>query len=135
MAYRNPTIESRQVLTDGSTQLTLRFTGDADEPTRECTFLLEVGMTAADVRRFVWRELSRLNALHAIKVVVEAVSGPIPPLAPSPPPAPTAKQIWCEKYARFLQHKDSGLGGAVADALTALKVDLESTYQDGFLNE
>jgi len=136
-AYQNPTKVSEQILPDGSTQVTLQFRGNAREPTVERVLRLEVGMTAADVRRWVGRELARLDGQHAIKEAVAALNGPIPPL-PTPAvttPAPTAKEVWRKKYQAYITHKDAGLGGQVALDLDALKLDLENTYQKGFLNE
>lgn len=136
-AYQNPTKVSEQVLSDGSTQITLRFTGGNGEPTVERVLRLDVGMTPADVRRWVGRELARLDGQHTIKAAVAALNGPITPLPTPPRPSlpPTAKQIWNKKYQAYVTYKDSGLGGQVSLDLAALKLDLEATYENGFLNE
>lgn len=134
-AYQNPTVESKQILPDGSTQITLRFTGDDNEPIVERTFRLTDETKAEDVQRFIGRELKRLNDSRSSRTDFDAIGKTIPPLPPNPEREKSAKQVWRDKYERYQQYKNSGLGGAVEADLDELKADLETTYKKGFLND
>lgn len=128
--YQNPTKESVQILSDGSAQVTFRFTGDAGEPPLDVVMRPAQGATLADIRRWVGLQLSTLNNKRSVERVLNGITGPLAPLpqlAPPAPPAPTALQVCQQKYARYREFAGSGLAGAVATAVAALKADIEST--------
>jgi hypothetical protein len=55
-------------------------------------------------------------------------------LTPIVPPAPSARQVWSAKVARYLAVKDLGLTDATSVAdLAALKADIEATYLTAYL--
>lgn len=129
-AYQNPTKESVQILPDGSTQATFRFTGDAGEPPLDLVMRPEEGTNLADIRRWVGRQLSTLNNKRSVERVLAGIVGPVAPLpqlSPPDPPAPTALEVCQQKYARYREFTGSGLGGEFVTALAALKADIEAT--------
>lgn len=132
-AYNNPTIESREVQPNGYMRIIFRFTGNAGEQDVRIPFVLRPGMTDQEVRWWVDDTIVSLDAaMVTANRPAAQVGQTVPRLAR---PAKTAKQIWQQKLSRYLALKDSGLTGAPATALAAMKTDLETSYQAGFLDE
>ena len=133
MAYISPaTLASIEQQGDGNVRLVIRFVGDAGEPPVLRQFTVSESMVVADVRRYVYDEIRRLNAKRGVFTGV-TIGQNIPELAPSVV-APTAKQVWREKVARFEHVAGLGLTGAAGTAVAALKADIETTYAAGHLD-
>lgn len=133
-AYQDPTISSYERESNGTGKLLLRFTGNAGEPVVTRAYSVTSSSTLAGLRNWVDMTISELNLTHAAASLPALQPGQtilrLTPIAPSP----TAKSVWRSKTQIFGQVCGNGFIGAVATACLALKTDIESTYQAGFLD-
>lgn len=132
-AYTSPQIVARDVQPSGYVVLSFVFSGNAGEPSVRRTFTVSQSTTATVLRNWVDAQMAELDLLYMASVIPSLQVGQtIPRLAPVNP-APTAKAVWLDKLDRYMRYKDSGIT-ATNSAIAALKADLESTYQAGYLD-
>lgn len=132
MPYTVATLVQKDAPIDTKTRLVIRFTG-AGETAVEREFFVDGATTLTGIRQWCISEASRLGNRRTVAdglTVGQSIN-----LTPIAPPAPTAKQIWQEKAARYAAYKDLGLTAPTFVAeLAALQTDLNNTYAAGFLD-
>lgn len=133
-AYQSPTVVSNERQPTGFVRLGFLFTGDAGEPTVRREYTIGPSTTAAKLRNWVDETIQELEQLYTVSRLPSIQPGQTIPRLARVDPTPTGKQVWLEKFRRYLRVKDSGIV-AVAGDLAALKADLEATYQPGYLDE
>ena len=130
--YQNPTVISNDPIAEGDSRIRLQFTGNNGEPTVQRILIVPDGATNQSIRNMVDQIIDQLDRKRtAATMPILQVNNTINRLAVVPP-VPTAKQVWQAKYYRYIEIKDGGIVAAAAE-LAAMKADLESTYQAGFL--
>jgi len=133
-AYQDPTVISNERLSIGSTKLIFRFFGDAGEPAVTREYVIGPGTTAPILRNWVDATIKELNLMNAAATLPALQPGQIVPrLAPSVVP-PSGKQVWLRKLRIYNEATSASLAGLVMTDLSALKADLESSYQTGYLD-
>lgn len=133
-AYQNPTVISNERLSVGSTKLIFRFNGNAGEPAVTREYMVGPNTTATILRNWVDATLDELNLMHTAATLPALQPGQtVPRLAPVAV-TPSAAEVWQRKVSRYSRACTVGLTGAIATDCTALKSDIESTYQAGFLD-
>lgn len=133
-AYQNPTVISNERQPSGSTKLIFRFAGNAGEPVVTREYMVGPATTATILRNWVDATLNELDLTHTAATIPSLQAGQtVPRLAPVPP-ATSAKDVWQQKVSMYKQACTNGFIGSVATACTALKSDIETTYQAGFLD-
>lgn len=134
-AYQNPTVVSNQPQPSGFVEVTFQFTGNAGEPARERKYLVRPTTTATLLRNWVAETRAELDLLHTASIIPSLQPGQTVTALARVAHIPTAKEVWNEKYDRYIRYIGSGLVSAALTAdLNALKADLETTYQDGFID-
>ena len=133
-AYQNPTVQSNTRLPNGTTKLLFLFSGNAGEPDVLREYAVGPATTAAILRNWVDATLNELDLMHTAATLPAIQPGQtVPRLAPVAP-APSAKDVWQHKVSMYRQVCTNSFIGSVAAACVALKSDIESTYQAGFLD-
>lgn len=134
-AYQNPKVLDLIGQSDGGITALLEFTGDAGEPTVQKKFTVQPGTTKQSFREWVGDTIAELNKLSTIRKIPEIQIGQIViPLAKTSPAAP-AKQVWIDKFERYKSCSSVALSSAAYNTdCAAIKTDLESSYQAGFIN-
>lgn len=133
--YQNPTVISNERLSIGSTKLIFRFNGNAGEPSVTREYMVGPATTATILRNWVDATLDELNLMHTAATLPALQPGQtVTRLAPVSPSA-SAKEIWQRKAVNYAQFCMNSFGGSIATDCTAMKLDIESTYQAGFMNE
>jgi len=136
MAYTTATLVRKDdPLDDGRVWITVAFTGNAGEPTVRQRYLVGPNDTGQSIRQWA---IAIAENLGSTKNIADNLTvGQSVNLTPIPPPAnpvPTAREVWQGKVGRYRVFAALGpWSGAMATALTALKTDIEGTYQDGFI--
>lgn len=134
-AYQNPTVLDNQPQASGFVKVTFQFTGNAGEPTRTREYLVRPGTTATLLRNWVAETRAELDLLYTASIIPALQPGQTVPALARVAPTLTAKEAWNEKHERYKRYSDSGLVSTALTAdMNALKGDLESTYQSGFIN-
>lgn len=134
-AYQNPTVQSRQQQSSGFVKVVFQFVGNAGEIAVQREYLVRPNSTATHLRNWVDDTKKELDLLHTASIIPALQSGQIVPGLARVEPAPTAKEVWNEKYERYNRYKDSGLvSAALTTDMNALKADLEATYLNGFID-
>lgn len=119
---------------NGSARLILRFTGNAGEPIVDRVYPITGSSTLPGLRNWINLTVTELNLARTAGTAPQVAPGTVlNGLVPSPA-TPTAKSVWRDKIRLYAVACQSSFGGAVATACTAMKSDIESTYQAGFLN-
>lgn len=131
-AYQNPTVISNDPIAGGFSRIGLLFTGNAGEPQVRKEFIINETTTATSFRNWVDDTIRQLDGLRTAATLPALQVGQTVPRLVRAAPVPTAKRIWQGKLSRYLEVKDAGIVAAAAE-LAAMKADLESTYQAGFL--
>ena len=132
-AYQNPTVLENNRQADGGGVILFEFTGNAGEPTVQRRFVVQPNATVTSLRNWVDDTIAELNLLQTARTLPSLQPGQtVTRLARTTPP-PTAKQVWLDKLRRYLDLKNSDITAA-ASAISALKADLEATYQAGYLD-
>lgn len=134
MAYQNPTVIANDPIAGGFSRLGLMFTGNAKEPDVRKDFTINETTTATNFRNWVDETIRQLDGMRTAATLPAIQVGQVVPRLARTAPVPTAKQIWRAKLSRYLEVKDAGIVAAAAE-LAAMKADLESTYQAGFLGD
>lgn len=128
-AYQNPTITANTKQADGSIRLTFRFTGNAGELVVNRDYQVNADTTAVAVRNWVDDTIKELDFLQTAASLPSVQPGQTVTRLARTAPTPTACQVWTQKFFRYMGLKDSGLAGTtLANNITTLKTDLESTY-------
>jgi hypothetical protein len=133
MPYTTATIKQKDTtLPDGRTRLVITLSGGG-EPVKDVEYYADGTTTGPILRDYVIGQANRAVAastfLATLTPGVSTVS-----LTPVAPPGPTAGEIWAEKVRRYGRLIDLGVvTGALNTDITALKADIQSTYQAGFL--
>ena len=131
-AYQNPTVISNDPIANGFFRLGLLFSGNAGEPDVRKEFIVNETTTAVSFRNWVDETIKQLDNLRTAATLPALQVGQTVPRLARVAPVPTAKQIWRSKLSRYLEVKDAGITAAATE-LAAMKDDLETTYQAGFL--
>lgn len=131
-AYLNPTVVSNDQIDGGFSRIGLMFTGNAGEPQVRKDFVITDTTTATSFRNWVDETIRQLDGLRTAATLPSLQVGQVIPRLARTTPAPTAKQVWQAKLHAYMEVKDAGITAANAE-LAAMKADLESTYQSGFL--
>ena len=132
-AYQNPTVLENNRQADDEGVILFEFTGNAGEPTVQRRFVVQPNATVTSLRNWVDDTIAELNLLQTARTLPSLQPGQtVTRLARTTPP-PTAKQVWLDKLRRYLDLKNSDITAA-ASAISALKADLEATYQAGYLD-
>lgn len=126
-AYLDPVIISN----DGKA-IIFQFSGDAGEPIKTITYVVQAATTQKAVREWVKDTVDDLNGIRSAATLAALQPGQTVARLNRTAAARAAKDLWNEKLARYLYVKDSGIAAAATE-LAALKADLETTYQSGFL--
>lgn len=134
-AYNRAEVLLKDVLPNGATKLTVRFSGNAGESLVDREYTVGPTTTPTNVRNWVDLILTELNSTVSANALLAVGPGTvIPRLTPVVPAAP-AKDVWQRKVADYAQFCTRGFTGLlIATDCTALKGDIETTYQAGFLN-
>lgn len=125
---------------NGAARWIIRFTGTGSEPIVDRPYNIASipGTTPAQylllLREWIRGVVNELNLARTAGVHPAVASGTILHGATASAPTPTAKSVWRGKVSIFGQACAYGFTGAIATDCTALKADIESTYQAGFLN-
>lgn len=133
-AYNQAECMTKIRLSGGQTRCTFEFRGNAGEPTVLRSYTSSPGTVNLSVREWVAETFAELGALQGADGVASLQQGATPAPANKAIAAKTAKQIWREKHENYMRFKDSDVA-AISSARTALKADLEATYQAGYLSE
>lgn len=132
--YQNPIVISNERLTAGSTKLIFQFSGNAGEPVVTREYMVGPATTATILRNWVDATLDELNLMHTAATIPALQPGQtVSRLAPVVPAA-SAKDVWRRKVANYAQFCTNSFAGSVATDCAAMKTDIESTYQAGFLD-
>lgn len=132
--YTDAVVVSNEVQVDGRTLIVLRIRGDAQEPDVQLKYNVPANPTMAELRHTIGERVAELNLARTVASAPAVRPGAvIAPLTRPAAPAPTAKQIWQGKFDRYNRMNGSGIAAATAQ-ITALKADLEATYQAGYLD-
>lgn len=132
--YQNPVVIANERLAVGSTKLIFRFNGDAGEPAVTREYMVGPNTTATVLRNWVDATLDELNLMHTAATLPALQPGQtVPRLAPVAPAA-SAKDVWQRKVANYAQFCTRSFTGSIANDCTAMKANIESTYQAGFLD-
>ena len=126
-AYLDPVIISN----DGK-QIIFQFSGDAGEPIQKITYVVQAATTQKVVREWVKDTIDDLNGIRSAATLAALQPGQTVARLNRTAAARAAKELWNEKLARYLYVQASGIAAAATE-LAALKADLETTYQSGFL--
>lgn len=132
-AYQTPTIVQKDIQTSGVIFLTFQFTGNAGEPPVKRIFIVNQSTTATVLRNWVDDQMSELDLLFTAESLPQLQVGQSIPRLARVVPSPTAKDVWNAKFDRYVRALNSGIS-AISSDMTALKADLEATYQTGFIN-
>lgn len=132
-AYQNPTIVQRDLQTNGSLYITFSFSGNAGEPTVRRVFVVTQSTTATSLRNWIDDNLQELDLIFTAENLPSLQLGQTVPRLARVQPTPTPKDVWNTKFDRYLRALNSGIS-AISSDMTALKADLEATYQAGFIN-
>lgn len=132
-AYLNPTVIANERQQNGSTKLLFRFNGNAGEPAVTREFTVQPATTATLLRNWIDATLNELDLMHtAASLPAIQPNQTVPRLAPVTP-TPTARTAWRRKADWYAQICTHSFTGTIATECTALKADIESTYQAGFI--
>lgn len=126
-AYQDPVITSN----DGK-QMVFEFTGNAGEPTKSVTYIVQSGTTKKAVREWVKDTIDELDGIRSASSLPDFQTGQTLTRLNRTATVRAARDLWREKLSWYLFAKDSGIAAAASD-LAAMKADLEATYQAGFL--
>ena len=120
---------------NGAARLWMRFTGNAGEPVVDRPYPVSASSTLPLLREWVHQVVTELNLARTAGTAPQVAPGQVlTGLTPVAPP-PTAKSVWRAKVQIYNTVKDGAFGaGALASAISALKTDIENTYQAGFLD-
>lgn len=132
MAYQNPRVISNDRIDNGFARIGLMFSGNAGEPDVRKDFTVNDTTTATSFRNWVDETIRQLDGLRTAATLPALQVGQVITRLARTTPAPTAKQVWQSKLHAYMEVKDAGITAAAAE-LAAMKADLESTYQSGFL--
>lgn len=135
--YTTATVHVREQLPTGLVKFTIRFSGDAGEELKFREYTMVPAATAIEtnqaLRRWVQSVLTQLNlSVLAADAAILAPGSTITPLAPLAPTV-SAKNIWRHKVNLYDQLQGKGYTGALGSAVTALKADIEATYNSTYL--
>lgn len=118
----------------GSARLIMRFQGNSGEPIVDRPYHVSSSSSVAKLRNWVSQVVTELNLARLAGTAPQVAPGTtLTGLTPSPV-TPTAKGVWRTKVQIYKQACESSFAGSVATDCTALKTDIENTYQSGFLN-
>lgn len=133
-AYNAAEVDRNELTAAGSARLVTLFTGNAGEPPVRREYLVNASSTLSGYRQWVKATMDELNLMRAVGVLPGLQPGqtvtPLNPVAPSL----TAKETWHRKVESYSQSCTLSFVGTVATACSALKTDIESTYQAGYLD-
>ena len=130
----NATILRYEQDQNGAARLIMRFMGDAGEPIVDRPYNIVATSTVPRLRNWISQVVTELNLARTAGTAPQVAPGQIlTGLAPTPAVA-TAKSVWRDKVRIYDGICTQSFTGAVATACTAMKADIESTYQAGFLN-
>jgi len=116
---------------DGRVFIVVEFTGNAGEPPRSLRYTVGAGDTLLSIRQWA---IGVADNLNKTKSIADALTvGQSINVAPIAQPAQTAEDIWKAKVQRYLRLSSVGWVGAMATDMAALKSNIESTYQPGYL--
>ncbi len=133
-AYQDPTVISNERAPVGSTKLIFRFLGDAGEPAVTREYVIGPSTTAPLLRNWIDATIKELNLMNTAATLPALQPGQtVPRLAPSVVP-PSGKQVWLRKLRIYNEATSASLAGLVTTDLSALKAELESSYQTGYLD-
>lgn len=119
---------------NGAARLIVRFTGNAGEPIVDRPYSISSSSSLALLRNWIATTVSELNLARASGTAPQVAPGQIlTGVAPSAP-VPTAKSVWRSKVQIYGMACSQNFSASVGAACVALKADIESTYQAGFLD-
>ena len=134
-AYQNPLITSNTATPDGGGTIVLQFPGNAGEPTVSRTYVIQQNSTFPLLQEWVDDTIKELNKLWAAKSLPTLQNGQTVTRQARVIPPPTAKQVWLDKFERYKGCSSVTLASTgFNNACSAIKADLEATYQAGFLD-
>lgn len=125
-AYQDPVIISN----DGK-QVVFQFSGDAGEPIKTITYVVQATTTQKAVREWVKDTIDELNGVRSAASLAALQVGQTVARLNRTAAARAARELWYEKVEHYRQLKDLGIAAAASD-LATLKADIEATYQAGF---
>ena len=133
-AYQDPVIEAVQVLPNGTTQVNLRFDGNAGEPPVQLSYVVRAGSNLRAAREWVKDVIDELDGVKTAAAIPGLQPGQTITRVARVNPARLAKQIWNEKYAIYERIQGSDVP-ALASVKATLKTWLDTNWQAGFLDE
>lgn len=132
--YNQAVVDRNELTPYGAARLVTLFTGDDGEPQIRRDYVVNASSTMASYRQWVRAVLDELNLMRVVGVLPGLQPGQVITPLNLTPPTPTAKQVWRRKVDTYTQMQASGFTGTLATDLSALKADIEATYQVGYLD-
>lgn len=137
-AYLDPEVVRSERQSSGFIKKVMEFRGNNNEPTVQREYLIRPFPTGAllaiHFRNWVYTTKRELNQLYTVSQHPNVADGQIvQELAPVASTTP-AQQTWLDKVGMFKRACESGFTGAVETDCTAMKADIEATYQAGWIN-
>ncbi len=118
---------------NGSARLIVRFTGDAGEPIVDQAYTVTGTASLQGLRRWIRANVDELNLKRTVGTAPQVAPSTVLQGLAAASPAVIAKNVWREKVENYRQICTNSFVGATATACTALKADIEGTYQATFL--
>lgn len=116
---------------DGSVSLLIEFTGNAGEPPRTQRYTIRPTDTLKTIRHWAINVAANLGSTKSIAdALTVGQSVDLTPIVPTPP---TAKETWILKFEKYRRYAIANWAGALSTDLSALKADIEATYQASYL--
>jgi hypothetical protein len=119
---------------NGAARLKMRFTGNAGEEIVDRMYAISASTTFPRLRNWIEQVVTELNIARTAGTAPQVAPGTVVNgLTPSVA-VPTAKSVWRSKVQVYIELAGNGFTGSLATALSAMKADIEATYQSGFLD-
>jgi hypothetical protein len=119
----------------GVARLFVRFTGDAGEEIVDVPYLLTESFSFPLLQDWIAKTVVKLNGARTAGKDTKIDPGKGKKIAGLllSSTAPTARMVWRRKADWYAQTCTNGFIGTIATECTALKADIEATYQAGFI--
>lgn len=134
-AYTNQaTVLRHEQDQNGAARLIMRFQGNAGEPIVDRAYPISGASTLAGLRDWINSVVQELNLARTAGTAPQVAPNTVIAGLAASAPTPSAKSVWRGKVQIYGMTCTAGFTGAVATACTALKADIEATYQAGYLD-
>ena len=122
---------------NGSARLRMRFTGNAGEPIVDRYFSVGGSSPAeafSKLQQWIRSVVTELNLARTAGTHPSVSAGTVISGAAAPAPVVTPRALWRSKVLLYVELSSQGFTGALGTALEAMKTDIETTYQAGYLD-